>query len=154
MLVKGAAGSFAGRPGVEARNVEARIPDLSHTVVSVSADARGPLAQLLGFVAESPLAQMTGGALTQASATGNGQLQLRLQLPISDLPASKVQGSLQLAGNDVRITPDTPLLARARGSVQFTETGFSLAGVQARALGGDVRIDGGMGGKGAEPGSV
>jgi len=154
MLVKGAAGSFAGRPGVEARNVEARIPDLSHTVVSVAADARGPLAQLLGFVAESPLAHMTGGALTQASATGNGQLQLRLQLPISDLPASKVQGSLQLAGNDVRITPDTPLLARARGSVQFTETGFSLAGVQARALGGDVRIDGGMGGKGAEPGSV
>lgn len=157
MQVKGAVGGFSGRPGVEARNVEARIPDLSHSVVSVAADARGPLAQLLGFVAASPLAQMTGGALAQASGSGNGQLQLRLHLPISELNASKVQGSLQLAGNDVRITPDTPLLARARGNVQFTESGFSISGVQAQALGGDVRIEGGMGGpdrKSAEPGSV
>ena len=154
MQVKGAVGGFEGRPGVEARNVEASIPDFSHSVVSVAADARGPLAQLLGFVAASPLAQMTGGALAQASGTGNGQLQLRLHLPISELHASKVQGSLQLAGNDVRITPDTPLLARARGNVQFTEGGFSLAGVQAQALGGEVRIEGGMGGKGSEPGSV
>ncbi len=158
MQVKGAVGGFAGRPGVEARNVEASIPDLSHSVVSVAADARGPLPQLLSFVAESPLAAMTGNALAQASGTGNGQLQLRLNLPISELHASKVQGSLQLAENDVRITPDTPLLARARGSVQFTESGFTLSGVKAQALGGEVRIEGGMGsaiaGKGAEPGSV
>lgn len=154
MQVKGAAGSFAGLPGVEARNVEASIPDLSHSVVSIAADARGPLAQLLGFVSGSPVAQMTGGALAQASGSGSGQLRLRLQLPISDLHASQVQGSLQLAGNDVRITPDTPLLARARGSVQFTQSGFSLSGVQAQALGGEVRIEGGMGGKGTEPGSV
>ena len=144
MQVKGAIGGFAGRPGIEARNVEASIPDFSHSVVNVAADARGPLAQLLGFVAASPLAQMTGGALAQASGTGNGQLQLHLQLPISELHTSKVQGNLQLAGNDVRITPDTPLLARARGNVQFTDTGFSLAGVQAQALGGEVRIEGGM----------
>lgn len=144
MQVKGAVGSFAGLPGVEARNVEASIPDFSHSVVGVAADARGPLAQLLGFVAASPLAHMTGGALAQASGTGSGQLHLRLHLPISELQASKVQGNLQLAGNDVRITPDTPLLARARGSVQFTESGFSLSGVQAQALGGEVRIEGGM----------
>ncbi|MBW7834826.1 MAG: TIGR02099 family protein [Simplicispira suum] len=144
MQVKGATGSFAGRTGVVASGVEAQIPDLSHSVVSVAADARGPMPELLAFVAQSPLAAMTGKALAQATGSGNGELRLRLQLPISELAASKVQGSLKLAGSDVRITPDTPLLARARGSVQFTESGFSLAGVQARALGGEVRIEGGM----------
>ncbi|MGP1680905.1 MAG: YhdP family protein [Giesbergeria sp.] len=154
MLVKGAAGGFAGRPGVEARNVEASIPDLSRSVVTVAADAHGPLTQLLAFVAESPVAEMTGGALSKASGSGNGQLRLGLQLPINKLSASKVQGSLQLAGNDVRITPDSPLLARARGSVQFSESGFSLSGVQAQALGGEVRIEGGMPGASGEPGAV
>ncbi len=154
MQVKGATGGFAGRSGVVASGVEAQIPDLSHSVVSVAADARGPLSELLAFVAQSPLGGMTGKALAQATGTGNGELRLRLQLPIGQLTASKVQGSLKLAGSDVRITPDTPLLARARGSVQFTESGFSLAGVQARALGGDVRIEGGLRSTPAQPPSV
>ena len=35
------------------------------------------------------------------------------------------------------------MLARARGTVAFTDRGFSLSGAQARALGGDVRLEGG-----------
>ena len=68
----------------------------------------------------------------------------RLSLPISDINKSKVQGSVTLAGNELRITPDTPALTRVRGAVQFSETGFSLSNVQAQALGGPVRLEGGM----------
>ncbi|MDF1481732.1 YhdP family protein [Extensimonas sp. H3M7-6] len=146
MSVRSASASFAGLPGLRLSKVEARIPDLDHTVVSVSADAQGPLPlpQLLQLVRSSPLARLTGNALDQAGGTGNAGLQLHLQLPISRIEQSKVQGSLAFAGNELRITPDTPLLARTQGKVQFSETGFSLAGVQARALGGDVRLEGGM----------
>ena len=55
-----------------------------------------------------------------------------------------MQGSVTLAGNELRITPDTPALTRVRGAVQFSETGFSLSNVQAQALGGPVRLEGGM----------
>ena len=144
MQVRGASGSFAGRQGLRLSKVDARIPDLAHTVVSVSADARGPLAELLALVGTSPLSAMTGHALDRASGTGNANFQLRLALPISDINASKVQGSVTLAGNELRITPDTPTLSRLRGTVQFTETGFSLGTVQAQALGGGVKIEGGM----------
>ena len=144
MQVRATTGVFAGTPGVRVSKVEAKIPDLSHTVVNVKADARGPLPELLTILRTSPLARMTNRALDQASGTGNADLQLRLSLPISDIDASKVQGSLVLAGNDVQITPQTPLLSRARGTVQFTDTGFSVNGVQARALGGDLRLEGGM----------
>ncbi|WP_026435541.1 YhdP family protein [Acidovorax sp. JHL-9] len=144
MQVRGATGGFAGTPGVRLAKVEAQIPDLSHTVVAVNADARGPLAELLTILRTSPLARMTGHALDQASGTGQAGLQLRLSLPISDIDQSKVQGSVVLAGNDVHITPETPPLSRARGTVQFTDTGFSVNGVQAHALGGDLRLEGGM----------
>ena len=36
-------------------------------------------------------------------------------LPLRDPGKSQVQGSVVLAGNDVQISPDSPLLARARG---------------------------------------
>ena len=144
MQVRGASGGFAGSKGLRLSKVEARIPDLAHTVVGVSADARGPLAELLTLMTTSPLGRMTGNALEQASGTGNADFQLRLSLPISDINKSKVQGSVTLAGNELRITPDTPALTRVRGAVQFSETGFSLSNVQAQALGGPVRLEGGM----------
>ncbi|WP_111876716.1 YhdP family protein [Paracidovorax anthurii] len=144
MAVKGASGSFAGSPRLRVGKVEARIPDLSHTVVGVNAQAQGPLADMLAFMAGSPLSRLTSHALDQATGTGNADLQLALSLPISHIDQSKVQGSVALSGNDVRITPDVPLIARARGAVQFSDTGFTLAGVQGRALGGDLRLEGGM----------
>ncbi|RQO82635.1 YhdP family protein [Acidovorax sp. FJL06] len=144
MQVRGASGGFAGSKGLRLSKVDAKIPDLAHTVVGVNADARGPLAELLTLMATSPLGRMTGNALDQASGTGNADFQLRLALPISDIHKSKVQGSVTLAGNELRITPDTPALSRVRGAVQFSETGFALSNVQAQALGGNVRLEGGM----------
>ena len=144
MQVRDASGLFSGRPGLRVSKVNAKIADLSSAVVEVSADARGPLTEMLALVANSPLGEMTGNALSDATGTGNADLKLALSLPLNALDTSKVQGGVTLAGNSLRITPDTPALDRVRGAVQFTETGFSLANVQAQALGGPLRIDGGM----------
>jgi uncharacterized protein (TIGR02099 family) len=86
---------------------------------------------------------MTGHALAKATANGNTDVRLKLMLPIANLEKSKVQGSVNLPGNDIQITPDSPLLARSHGAVAFNEGGFALVGAQARALGGDVRLEGG-----------
>ncbi|MBY0410479.1 MAG: TIGR02099 family protein, partial [Burkholderiaceae bacterium] len=146
MQVRGASGGFAGSKGLRLSKVDAKIPDLMHSglEVTVAADARGPLPELLTLLSTSPLGGLTGNALDQATGTGNADLQLRLRLPIDALQNSKVQGSLSLAGNELRIAPDIPLLSRVRGAVQFSETGFMVANVQAQALGGAVKIDGGM----------
>ena len=113
-------------------------------MVAVTAQARGPLPELLGVVKTSPVGGLISHALDQVSATGSADLRLSLSLPISDLHTSSVRGSVTLGNSDVRITPDTPAMTGARGAVQFTESGFSLQGVQARALGGAVRLEGGM----------
>ncbi len=144
MQVRGASGGFAGSKGLRVSKVEAKIPDLAHTVVGVTADARGPLTELLALMATSPLGGMTSNALGQATGTGNADIQLRLGLPISEIHKSRVQGNVTLAGNELRITPDTPTLSRVRGAVQFSDTGFTLNNVQAQALGGAVKLDGGM----------
>jgi uncharacterized protein (TIGR02099 family) len=134
---------------------DARIPDFHRSQVEVQGRIKGPVADSLAVVNGSPVTAMLNGALARTTATGNADVDLKLVLPLADLQRSQVQGAVTLAGNDVQVSPASPLLTRARGAVQFSEKGFQLAGVQARALGGDVRLDGGTraGSKG-EPATV
>lgn len=150
MRVEDASGRFAGASGLRVK-ATAEIPDLSDTTVGVTGEVRGPLADALALVQRSPVAALTQGALDQASGSGPAEVRLRLSLPIDHLERSKVQGTVTLAGNDVQMTPDSPLLQRARGAVSFSERGFALVGTQARALGGEVRIEGGSRSGGNEP---
>jgi uncharacterized protein (TIGR02099 family) len=150
LQVKGANGAVQGAPGLRISKADAVIDSLYHgAIVSVTAEAQGPLAEMLGFVNGSPLNAMMGKPLERTTASGPADYRFKLTLPIANVDKTTVRGTVALGGNDLQITPDTPKLARARGVISFSETGFSLAGAQARALGGDVRIDGGMGGQGA-----
>jgi uncharacterized protein (TIGR02099 family) len=129
---------------VQVLRVDARIDNLTQSVVEVQARARGPLAEMFGIVNAAPLAGFTRHALETTTATGGAELQLGLSLPLHELRRSTVRGSVQLQGNDLRIKPGTPLLERARGTVAFSESGFSLTGIQARMLGGEMRLEGGL----------
>lgn len=111
-------------------------------VLAIDGVAKGPMSEMLRFVNATPVGGWTGQALARATATGNAELKLGLALPLLDLGASTVKGSLALAGNDVRITPDTPLLAAARARIDFTHKGLTVSGASARLLGGDASFDG------------
>lgn len=142
MQIRQAAGRFVGAPGLQVK-AEARIPDFRTTTVVVTGQVRGPLGESLALVNNSPVAAMTDNALTQARASGQAELRLELALPVERIEQSKVSGTVTLPGNELQITPDSPMLSRARGAVAFNERGFYLIGTQARALGGDARIEGG-----------
>jgi uncharacterized protein YhdP len=77
-------------------------------------------------------------------ASGSAEYRLKLAIPVEHVEKSTVEGSVTLAGNEFQMSPDIPRLSRARGVVSFNENGFTVTGGQARALGGDVRIDGGL----------
>lgn len=144
LRVKSARGQLAGAPALQVSNGEAEIADMmGNSKLTVSLDARGPLADMLGVVNNSPLADMTDQLLARATASGAADLRLKLLVPLDDTDRTTVQGNLALSGNDLQLLPQVPRLARARGAIGFTETGFSVTAVQARLLGGDVRIDGG-----------
>ncbi len=113
-------------------------------VLRLGGVAQGPATRMLGFVHQSPVDVWTSRALSQATATGDAELRLALELPLRELPTSTVRGSLRLAGNDVRMRPDVPLLAQARGTVEFTERGLSLgSGASAMVYGAETAFQGG-----------
>jgi uncharacterized protein (TIGR02099 family) len=143
-IVRGRA-QIDGLPQLKASQVEARIPDLAHSpVLQIRGRIAGPAADALAFVNRSPLLDMTGQALAQARITGQTQVQLQFDMPLDHVDETQVEGLVQFTGNDMQFTPDTPLLAGTRGSLRFSEQGFSVPQARAQLLGGELLFQGGM----------
>lgn len=142
MQVRNARGHVLGAAGIDIVKADATIADLSHhaPLLQVEAQARGPLNEALH--ATAPMVGDGAEMMKAVRATGNADYRLKLDLPLAALDHAKVQVGIALGGNELQLMPEAPAFTQARGTLNFTETGFSLAGVQARLGGGDVRVEG------------
>ena len=83
-------------------------------VLALDGVARGPLADMLRFVNATPVGQWTGAALARRKRHRQRRAQARPGAAAARRGREHGQGSPLAPGNDVRITPDTPLMAGAR----------------------------------------
>jgi len=132
--------------GTEISDVRVSLPDMlaAHPALSVAGNAKGPTPAFLKYVAQSPLRRMSGGFTDVLSAAGDGNLSLRLDLPLDELEKTKVAGEYRFADNSVGVFPGFPAIETATGSVSFTESSLEVNAVKGRLLGGAVTISGGM----------
>lgn len=129
---------------VVVRDVSGRIDELdSHGRLTLEGLAQGPVHGFLRYLVSSPIHEWTGGIAAGARASGNGELRLKLDLPLIDAEKARVEGRFALQGNDLLLSPGTPMLTGAHGTVAFREHGFTLDNVRGRLLGGEVRANGG-----------
>ena len=143
LTVTNTTAEVVGLPGIALAQSVVTIPVLNVPVVSVVTQGKGPLMDVLGFVNKSPLFGITNQTLSRATATGGGEFKTDLSLPIGDFTKSRIKGSIVFQGNDISITPDTPLLTQAKGLLRFTEKGFAIQDAQAVLFGGEVKFSGG-----------
>ncbi|HEY1228310.1 MAG TPA: AsmA-like C-terminal region-containing protein, partial [Ramlibacter sp.] len=106
----------------------------------MNATAAGPLAEALRVAA--PLTGPAQEYVEQVRATGRAEYRLKLEMPLEDPEKSKVQAGVELVDNEVQLAKDMPAFTQARGSLNLTESAFTLAGLRARLAGGDIRLDG------------
>ena len=116
-------------------------------VLTLEVLAHGQAAEMLRVVNASPVGAWIHGALAQATAGGGSELKLGLTIPLRAIERTEVRGSVMFPGNDIRIVPDSPLLAAAKGRVDFTEKSFAVVGATASAYGGEIAFNGGMQGE-------
>ena len=125
--------------------IDVRIPDMGHQAeLHVAAKAKGSAAAALLALRDTALDDALDGALHSTEATGNVQGDFALDLPLHDNAPARLQGQVQLLGNDVRMAPYLPGVQKTKGSISFGHQGFSLRQLQGQLLGGPVRIEGGM----------
>ena len=153
LQLRASRGLVAPGTGLMFAKTEAAITKLyTEPQLLVTAEARGPLTEALALVNSTQIGRWTGGALARAQASGTADYKFRLALPIEQAEKATVQGAVVLAGNEFQLAPNVPRISRVKGALAFTDTGFSVAALQARALGGEVRLDGGLS-VGSSPGA-
>ena len=88
--VNGATGKWGNTPFTQ---IKAEIPNLSNNlVVNVQGESKSSAKQLLTDLRFSPVNNMLGGVLTQASSTGNVSSRLKLSIPLGAIDKTTLQG--------------------------------------------------------------
>lgn len=140
MLITGHEGNILatrlGKVAVEIADLEA-----PEELLSIQGNVSGPTAEFLRFIEHSPVAERIDRFTSGMKAEGNGQLAIKILLPLRHLNDSRVEGSYVFSGNQVSVDSTVPTLADASGRVQFTDASLSLRNGQASMLGFPMSIN-------------
>jgi len=129
LIIQQASGRVAsvGAGGFRMRQVDGRIDDLGaaapHLLIKGQGD--GPLEDMLRFVLSSPLGPRIGDVLQSAQASGQGAMNLSLDIPIDHATDTRVQGEVLLTDEgraSLRLQPGLPAFNRVQGRVGFTDS--------------------------------
>lgn len=140
MLITAQRGSLMG---TTLGPVTADLPDLmaNEELILIHGKAKGDVQPFLKFIEASPVGDRIDHATADMSGSGEGELDLKLTMPLRHVVDTKVAGVFRFDGDRLLVTPGVPLFEDVRGKLEFTENGVSARDIRARSLGGAMSLD-------------
>ncbi|MGF1547742.1 MAG: YhdP family protein [Thiotrichales bacterium] len=119
------------------------IPDLSQAVIAIDARARGPVADVVKFLRETPIGTPLRGFLESVAVAGDSALELGLRIParFGETEHPSVRGRLELLGSRLRLDPGDIDATEVTGLLEFTEQTYHARGIRAILRDRPVTID-------------
>lgn len=139
MRVNASAGQILG---ASLAGVSVVIPDFDvhDERLFVKGTASGPTATFLEFIDQSPVAASIDHFTDGMRATGNGRLDLELEIPLRRPLLTRMRGSYHFQDNQVNLLEGLPAITGVNGRLDLTEGSISASGIQGRAFGGPLRV--------------
>ncbi len=128
--------------GVALAPTRARIVEFHEPLLRIEGSGQGPAQDMVRFVNESPLRARIDDFTRDVAIAGGATLRLAFEMPLDDIDATRVLGSVQLAGNDLVLDRTLPRFERAAGRLEFTEDRLALRSMTATLLGGPLSVEG------------
>ena len=121
---------------------KAEIADMrpAHPVLRIEGSGAGPTADALRFIAESPVAGWIDHATDGASASGSGQLALKLEFPLGNPEGNHVGGDYTFERNRLLLGGGMPAVNQLSGKLAFTEHSLTSPALTGEILGGPARL--------------
>ncbi|MCX7150390.1 MAG: YhdP family protein, partial [Rhodocyclales bacterium] len=140
MLITGKTGRMFG---VALREVRAEIADIEQAeeLLTVTGKVAGPTADFLRFIEASPVGERIDHFTEEMKAEGNGELDLKLSLPLRRMTNAKVDGSYRFDGNRLTVDSDLPPLAEVSGALRFSADHLEARGIRGTLLGLPLTVD-------------
>ena len=126
--------------GADLSNINVAIDDLADAHLSIDGDIEAPLSDLLLFVRNSPLKEALGSFVSDLKGTGRSDLDLDLQIPLSNDDEVKINGQLSFKNNEVLLPDQGYLLNSINGELMFTESSTHAEKLQAKMNGHELDI--------------
>lgn len=136
--------------GAKLGPTRAQIADFANAVVVVDGKAAGPAADLLRYVNQSPIHAMINDFTAESQATGEAQVDLKLNLPLAKLADARIDGTVKFNGNRIVLDKTMPRFDDVTGALEITDRGFAMRDLQAKFLGGPLSVSA----ESAAPGKV
>lgn len=138
--------------GARLFNVNGVLPDIEHASshLRIEGQASGPTAAFVQYLRATPVDRALGGLTRAARTQGDGALRLKLDIPLANADATRVDGEYQFRRNAITLTDYAiPPLSEVSGTLRFSETGARSDGLRFAALGGagQLRIQPGRDGR-------
>jgi uncharacterized protein (TIGR02099 family) len=129
--------------GVALADVKAEIADLgaNEELMTITGLARGPTADFLRFIEASPVGERIDHFTEDMRATGNGELRLRLDMPLRRITDTRVDGRYRFLGNGLVYDQDMPPLGDINGELHFTGDRLDAQHIRAAMLGAPMSLD-------------
>ncbi|MCX8086226.1 MAG: YhdP family protein [Rhodocyclaceae bacterium] len=136
-------GQRADIMGVALSGITAEIPDLEapEEILHVKGTAAGATQRFLDFIEASPVGARIDHFTAPMRATGQGQLELKLTMPLRRVANTQVEGRYRFAGNELKVLPELPILTALQGEFAFTADRLQAKGVRGRWLGMPITLD-------------
>lgn len=125
-------------------NVSVDIPRAqpSQRAVTIKGTARGPLAEGLRYLSESPLQRDIGRHFLGVRAQGEHRTDIALRIPLVPGPKEVgVEGAVTFANNSLGLNGESNSLAKLRGRLAFTNDSVSATAIEADIFGQPATLD-------------
>lgn len=94
----------------------------------------------LDFIQQSPVRGYIDEFTDGMTATGDGHLDLNVQVPVRGTQPVKISGQYEFLGDDLLLAKGLPRMMHTRGQLLFTESGVRTQNASAQFLGGPATL--------------
>ena len=125
-------------------DIKAEIPELGakpSPQLEITGKAGGPTADFLRFIEASPVGGSIEHVTEDMVASGNGELQLRLTMPLQHIADTQVDGRYRFVDNGLVFDADMPPLADINGDLRFSRDMLEARKIRAMLFGAPTLID-------------
>lgn len=128
--------------GAHLQNVKVSINDLlgNNLLLQVRGEAADSTQHCLDYIGKSPVNGYLDGFTEGVKASGDGKLNLQLDIPLTGDAPVKVRGDYRFVNNDVDLGEKVPLLRKVNGVLMFTESTVNAGDIGAQILGGPAHL--------------
>lgn len=128
--------------GAKLSGVVVEIPDFEATdeMLLVRGEASGPTGEFLRFIEQTPISEKIDDFTKGMTATGNGKLDLALDIPLQRPLETRLRGDYHIQNNQIQLFAGMPALTQVNGKLALTEASILAPAISGQAFGGPFKV--------------